>query len=62
MKMKEPDCVRMTREGERQVYEEIKGMTREQELAYWRAGEAILAKEVRAARRKLARQKARSQA
>jgi len=54
------DCVEMKREGARRIYEQIKGMTREQELAYWREGEAILEKKIAAARRKLAREKARS--
>jgi methylphosphotriester-DNA--protein-cysteine methyltransferase len=30
------DCVRMKRKGARRIYEAIKGMTPEQEKAYWR--------------------------
>lgn len=29
------DCVAMKREGSRQIYEKVKGMTMKQELAYW---------------------------
>ena len=30
------DCVEMKRKCAQRVYEQIKGMTREEELAYWR--------------------------
>lgn len=32
------DCVRMKREGAERVQEEIRNMTREEELAYWQQG------------------------
>jgi hypothetical protein len=35
MKTKTFDCVEMKRRGGRAVYEAVKGMTVEQELAYW---------------------------
>jgi len=43
------DCVSMKRAGSRQIYEKIKGMTPEQELAYWRKRHQGLKKEQRAA-------------
>ncbi len=36
MKKKTFDCVQMKREGARRVYEQIKDMTLEQEIEYWR--------------------------
>lgn len=38
-KMKTFDCVKMMHEGALRIYEETKGMTREEELAYWRRKE-----------------------
>ena len=37
MKTKTFDCVEMKRRGAKLVYEEVKDMTTEQELEYWRA-------------------------
>jgi hypothetical protein len=36
MKTKEFDCVRMKREGAKYVQEKLKGMTPEEQAAYWR--------------------------
>ncbi|MDO8589643.1 MAG: hypothetical protein Q7T82_21675 [Armatimonadota bacterium] len=36
MKTKTYDCVAMKHIGGQQVYETVKGMTREEELAYWK--------------------------
>jgi hypothetical protein len=38
VKPKKFDCVEMKRRGAEAVYEKIKGMTLEEELAYWQAG------------------------
>ncbi len=35
-KTKDFDCVEMMHKGALRIYEETKGMTREEELAYWR--------------------------
>ena len=35
-KRKDFDCVEMMHEGALRIYEETKGMTEEEELAYWR--------------------------
>ena len=35
MKTKKFDCVQMKREGAKRVQEILKGMTREQQLAFW---------------------------
>jgi len=37
VKTKTFDCVEMKRRGAKLVYEEVKDMTTEQELEYWRA-------------------------
>jgi len=36
MKKKKFDCVEMMHEGARRIYEETRGMSREEELEYWR--------------------------
>ena len=36
MNKKTFDCVEMKREGARRIYEQIKDMTLEQEIEYWR--------------------------
>ena len=36
------DCVQMKREGARRVYELVKDMTKEEELAFWRKRTAEL--------------------
>ena len=43
------DCVAMKRIGSRKIYEKIKNMTPEQELAYWRERHRQLEDERRAA-------------
>lgn len=45
------DCVEMKRRGGRRVYERIRGMTRQEELAYWREQGARLDKRIEAAKR-----------
>jgi len=51
METKTFDCVQMKREGARRIYEQIKDMTRAEELAYWKElGDALEAK-CKAARR-----------
>lgn len=40
MKKKTFDCVEMKRREARRIYREIAGMTREQEVEYWRRGTA----------------------
>ena len=54
MKTKTFDCVAMKRVGSRQIYEKIKGMTPEQELAYWQERHHKLEEKQRAAVSKLA--------
>ena len=43
------DCVAMKRVGSRQIYEKIKDMTPEEELAYWRRRHSHLEKTQREA-------------
>ena len=52
MERKSFDCLEMKREGARLIYEKIKDMTREQELAYWRQAQRRLEKKWRAAQTK----------
>ena len=47
------DCVEMQRQAGLRIYEEIKDMTREQELAYWRKQDLRLARRMAAAKRAL---------
>ena len=54
MKTKTFDCVEMKHAGGRRVYQEIKGMTTKEELAFWRRREARLHRRIRAARGKRA--------
>lgn len=49
MKTKTFDCVEMKRRGSRRIYERIKNMTREEELAYWRERTALLDKRIASA-------------
>jgi len=44
MKTKTFDCVEMKRKGAERVMERTKGMTREEELAYWKKGTEELRK------------------
>jgi len=39
------DCVKMMHEGALRIYEETKGMTKEEELAYWRERDAAARRE-----------------
>jgi len=58
METKKFDCVQMKREGARRIYEQIKGMTRAEELAYWKElGDALEAK-CKAARQPARQEKA----
>ena len=43
-KKKKFDCVEMKRKGAERVMERTKGMTREEELAYWKKGTEELRK------------------
>jgi hypothetical protein len=52
MKDKTFDCVEMKRRGAKLVYEEVKGMTTEQELEYWKTVTAGLKARQKAARTK----------
>ena len=52
MKMKTFDCVEMKRLGARRVYERIRNMTPQEELAYWRRRTAALDRRIRSAKRK----------
>jgi hypothetical protein len=38
MKTKTYDCIEMKHIGGQRIYEMVKGMTREEELAFWKAG------------------------
>ena len=49
MKTKSFDCVAMKREGSRLIYEQVKNMTPEQELAWWKAREAESRKRLQSA-------------
>jgi hypothetical protein len=51
-KTKTLDCVAMQHAGGRRIYEETKGMTVEEEIAYWRPKDAAFARRLKAARRK----------
>lgn len=50
-KTKTFDCVEMKRKGAERVMERIKGMTREEELAYWKKGTEALRKRQKELRR-----------
>jgi hypothetical protein len=45
-KTKTFDCVEMMHEGALRIYEETKGMSVEEELAYWRKRHALALKEL----------------
>jgi len=49
MKTKSFDCVAMKREGSRLIYEQVRNMTPEQELAWWKAREAEARKRLQSA-------------
>ena len=46
------DCVEMKRQGALRVYEKTKGMTVEEEVAFWKEQTAALMKRRRAARKR----------
>ena len=50
LKTKTFDCVEMKREGTRRIYELTRGMTPEQELAFWKKRDARLEHRMKAAR------------
>jgi len=52
MKDKTFDCMEMKRRGAKLVYEEVKGMTTEQELEYWKVATDRLKATQKAARSK----------
>ena len=45
MKTKTFDCVQMKREGALRIYERLKGMTVEEQVAYWRERNAAFLEE-----------------
>ncbi len=51
MKKKKFDCVAMKRKGARQVYDAVKGMTVDQEVAFWRAKTRELRQEAKFAKK-----------
>lgn len=46
--MKKFDCVEMKRKGAAKIYEQIKDMTPEQELAWWKEREAATKQRIQA--------------
>ena len=44
MKNKEYDCIQMKQEGAKRILEEIKGMSIEEEVAYWKEKTDLLRK------------------
>jgi hypothetical protein len=52
MKTKTFDCVEMKHRGGQRIYEMVKGMTREEELAFWKAGTEELRARLEARRSK----------
>jgi hypothetical protein len=50
--MKDPECVQIQHRGGDAIYARIKGMTREEELAYWRQQEEEFRAELEEIRRK----------
>ena len=53
MKIRTPDCVKLQHDGARRIRRKLRGMTREQELEYWRRATDELVAECRAARHRL---------
>ncbi|HPO13010.1 MAG TPA: hypothetical protein PLI09_06160 [Candidatus Hydrogenedentes bacterium] len=51
MKKKKFDCVAMKRKGARRVYDAVKGMTVEQEVAFWRKKTRELRQEAKFAKK-----------
>ena len=56
-KTKTFDCVEMKRKGAERVMERTKGMTREEELAYWKKGTEELRKLQKQLRRRAGKEK-----
>jgi len=52
MKTKTFDCVEMKRQGSRRIYEQIKDLTPEEELAFWRKRSARLKNRIKTAQTK----------
>ena len=52
MKTKTFDCVKMKRKGGHRVYEQTRGMTPDEELAFWQKRTTQLAKRIKVAHRK----------
>jgi len=52
MKNKEFDCVEMMHRGAQKVQRQIKGMTLEQEMAYWKERSGILRKSMEAVKKR----------
>jgi len=52
LKTKTFDCVEMKREGGRRIYQRVKDMTPQEELAYWKARSTELGKKIKAAKRR----------
>ncbi len=46
------DCVEMKRKAQEEIWEEIKDMTREQQLKYWQEQGELLRQEIEAAKAK----------
>ena len=51
MKTKTFDCVEMQHRGALRIYEETKGMTVKQQVAYWKKQTAVLKRRIRAAKK-----------
>ena len=54
MKKKEFDCVEMMHQGAKRIQENLKGMTLEQEMAYWAKANREFQRRHRALRKKVA--------
>lgn len=55
---KDFDCVEMKREGSRHVYDAIKNLSPEEELAFWAAKTKALDRKIAAAKRRAGRGRA----
>jgi len=52
MNMKKFDCVEMMHRGAKKVHREIKGMTPEPEIAYWKERSCVLRKSMEAVKKR----------
>ena len=50
MKAKTPDCIRMKREAQRRIREAVAGLSREEEIAFFRAGAEEFVRRIEAAK------------